>query len=285
MAFLKFRGTRDVDIEKGQGSYNMHATLARGGVPKKFYGVDNKFGGSSAFAGVAHRGQTVKQLHNLLNDGVSSQIQIKFRDENGEVNTPFPFMGDVWYPGKDGWARLVDSGKLDLEAEIAREREEKTERIMERIRPSDVCAAYLFGYDLPEWKDICRMKGPQLRKTFPGLDISDELAQNDCSLQSIKSLPPNSITQTHCIAKLNLICEYLADTVHEEQLTTIEDTMSNMKDGHNVVSNEQGAFVAEAMGRNRKESISKKMKARNEKNIEDAGKAVEQSNTVDVGVQ
>ena len=280
MAFLKFKGNQEIEknMNDGNGSYNLQATLARGAVPDKFYGLDNKYGGSSAFAGVAHRGQTVKQLHNLMNDGVATQIRVKFADENGEITTPFPFNNKVYHPGKGGWARVVDTGKLDMDAMIARDREAKTKRIMARIRPGDSSAAYLFGYTLQKGKEICAMDDAGLKKEFPGIEISETLAKNNiCTLQNIKALPPNSITQTHCIAKLNLICEYLADTVHEEELTSIGDTLGNMKDGHNVVTVEAGESVAKAMGANPTiagdvdaKNIGKQMQARNEKNLTEA---------------
>ena len=269
MAFLRgFEHDVEKNMNEGNGTYNLQATLARGGVPDKFYGVDNNFGGSSAFAGVAHRGQTVKQLHNLINDGVSSQIRIKFADENGDITTPFPFMKKVFHPDSKGWARVVDTGKLDMDAMIARSREEKTKKIMARIRPGDSSAAYLFGYTLPRWKEICAMSAADLRREFKGIEISEALADgNICTLQHIKALPPNSITQTHCIAKLNLICEYLADTVHEEELTTIADATSNMKDGHNVVSEQVGNDMEDYIEGAKK--LATAVKTRNAENMAD----------------
>ena len=267
MAFLK-GFEREVDMATGQGSYNLQATLARGSVPDRFYGLNNNYGGSSAFAGVAHRGQAIKQMHNLVNDGVATQLKIKIADENGEVTTPFALHGKIWKPDKTGWARVVDSGKLDLDEMIAHEREQKTKRVMKRIRPGDSSAAYLFGYTLEQWKKICAMTAVELKKEFPGIEISPQLADgNICTLQHIKSLPPDSITQSHTIAKLNLICEYLADTVNEEALTSINDTMSNMKDGHNVLSPDVGDDMAGLMGEN-VAVTAKNMKKRAERNID-----------------
>ena len=78
--------------------------------------------------------------------------------------------------------------------------------------------------------------------------IDDKLADMDCSIEYIESLPPLSITQTQSIAKLTKICEYLADTVNIEGLTTTEDEMSNMKDGHNTlkdISKDAKGFMKE----------------------------------------
>ena len=220
-----------------QGSFNLQGYMARGSVPDDLLGLNIPPHGSSAFSQVAHRQEQMRRLDNLINNSVTTQLKFQVMDENGVVTTPFPMNGNIYRPDKDGYVRIADQGRIDLAKNIRKHRRNITKKIVDMCRDGDDICAYIFGYTEKEWKNICQMKGPALRKMYPGMVIDDKLAEMDCSIEYIESLPPLSITQTQAIAKLTKICEYLADTVNIEGLTTTEDELSNMKDGHNTLKN------------------------------------------------
>ena len=231
-----------------QGSFNLQGYMARGSVPDDLLGLNIPPHGSSAFSQVAHRQEQMRRLDNLINNSVTTQLKFQVMDENGVVTTPFPMNGNIYRPDKDGYVRIADQGRIDLAKKIRNHRRERTKKIVNMCRDGDDVCAYIFGYTETEWKKICQMKGPGLRKMYPGMVIDDKLADMDCSIEYIESLPPLSITQTQSIAKLTKICEYLADTVNIEGLTTTEDEMSNMKDGHNTlkdISKDAKGFMKE----------------------------------------
>ncbi len=216
-----------------QGHFNLQGYMARGSVPDELLGLNYPAHGSSAFSHVAHRHEQMRRLDNLVNNSATTQLKFQVMDENGIVTTPFPMNGKIYRPDKDGYVRVSDKGRIDMASKIRAHRRQKTKKIVDMCRDGDDICAYIFGYSEDQWKAICQMKGPKLRSMFPGMVIDDKLADMDCSIEYIESLPPLSITQTQSIAKLTKICEYLADTVNIEGLTTTEDELSNMKDGHN----------------------------------------------------
>lgn len=223
--------------DKRQGHFNLQGYMARGSVPDELLGLDIPARGSSAFSQVAHRQEQMRRLDNLVNNSATTQLKFQVMDENGIVTTPFPMNGKVYRPDEHGYVRVADKGRIDMAAKIRNHRRQRTKQIVNMCRDGDDICAYIFGYSEDEWKKICKLKGPKLRDMFKGMVIDDKLADMDCSIEYIESLPPLSITQTQAIAKLTKICEYLADTVNIEGLTTTEDELSNMKDGHNTMKN------------------------------------------------
>ena len=227
-AFTQQSFQGNAKITKG---LNIGNFMARGAVPKELLGLTDQGG----FSGIAHSGQTLKRIDNLINNGVDDEIIMSFstRDKDGNIvnkTTPFMWNGKMMRPNDKGHVRISDKGKLDLTKKISNYRRVRTNEIMNYVRDGDEIAAYIFGLDLDEWEAMC---SPSADGLPPEIVMSDELKSLDCTIQHINSLPP-SLTQTQCVAKLRKIVEYFEKNVNIEDLSSVSDIMGNMKDGHNV---------------------------------------------------
>lgn len=202
--------------------------MSRGAVPPELLGVH----GNGGFSSIAHRVKQLKEIDNLVNNGVSDELHFKVSDKNGDVKTPFMFQGKLMRPDANGVVRITDTGKIAMAHKIDAYRKERTKKVMETVRLGDDIACYLFGISEANWKKLCGPNVTDADLTAYGIKMHADLKKLDCTVEYIESLPP-SLTQTQSIAKLNKICQALEKNVNEDDLTTISDAMSNMKDGHN----------------------------------------------------
>lgn len=211
-----------LDIEK---VYN------NGLVPDALLGLGGAKHGTSMFSGVAHGVEQMNRMNNFFNNGVDDQIVWTVKRGDQVVTTPFQVNGKTFRPDQNGNVRITDTGKINLVAKIRQFQQDTVDKLMKFALLGDDVCAFTFGLTIDEWKGYCKKNGSIY---LLGKDnMSEELDQNDCSIMHIKALPP-SLTQTQCMAKLRKLVEYYAPSVNMEGLTTVEDAMSNMKDGHNV---------------------------------------------------
>lgn len=202
--------------------------INKGAVPPELLGVHGK-GGLSA---IAHRTKQLKEIDNLVNDGVSDEIYMQFKDKNGVITTPFMHNGKLMRPNDKGEVRITDNGKIALAVKIDKYRRDRVDTIMKIVRLGDDIACYLFGVSEDTWNHLCSDKVSQADLDLHNIKMHQKLMELNCTVEYIESLPP-SLTQTQSIAKLRKICEAFEKNVNQDDLTTISDTMSNMKDGHN----------------------------------------------------
>ena len=215
-------------ITKG---FSVGQYMAKGAVPPELLGL----GGQGGFSGIAHSGETLKRLDNLVNSGVDDEIIMSFatRDEKGNIvpkTTPFMWEGKQMRPDANGNVRITDQGKIDLATKISLYRKVRTNKLMGHVRLGDDIASYIFGLPYEHWMALCAKDSKLIPEE---MKMHADLAKLECSVEYINSLPP-SLTQTQAIAKLRKIVEFYEKNVNIEALSSVPDALSNMKDGHNV---------------------------------------------------
>jgi hypothetical protein len=231
MNHLQKRGMYTDAVVSTDTSLNMARVLSSGLVPEKYLGMDY---GGNGLQKIAHRQQQLKQIDNLVHDGVSDQLTLTIEDNNGLVTTPFKLFGETMRPDKHGKVRITDEGKLDQLHEIEVFQIREVDKLMKYAQIGDEACSYLFGVPLKTWLGYCRPKGCPT-----GCYMSDELKALDCTKQHIRGMLP-SLTQAQCIYKLRTLVEFFAPNVNKIHLSTIGDKMKNMKDGHNIIVDPPG---------------------------------------------
>ena len=216
-------------VEKG---LNVSEYMAKGAVPPELLGIH----GNGGFSAIAHRSQQLKEIDNLVNNAVSDELYFTVRDKNGVVTTPFMHNGQLMRPNAKGEVRITDKGKIQLAMKIDAYRKKRVDDIMEKVRLGDDIACYLFGISLSNWQTLCSKTVTKGILDSYGIKMHPDLMKLDCTIEYIESLPP-SLTQTQSVSKLWRICEAFEKNVNQDDLTTLSDTMKNMKDGHNNPSN------------------------------------------------
>lgn len=200
----------------------LNTFMERGAIPEEFLGVTKKEYGSN-FGAVAHGVEQKNRMNRLLNNGVDDEIYfvVSTRDAEGKIvqKTDAVRIGDkTYHPNERGMIRITDQAKVDMLAEIAAYRKQRTDKLMDIVRLGDDIAQYVLGLSKKQWDDMCKANG-----TLPvGLTIHKDLLKVDCSLEYINSLPP-SMTQTQSVAKLRKIVEFYEKNVNLENLSTVSE--------------------------------------------------------------
>jgi hypothetical protein len=232
----------EIDIATTSIGYDLAKQIATQHVPKEMYGLGYDSHGSAPLAGLAHRGEQLKRMANITNDGVSDTVGFMAMDKNGKVTTPFMMSGELMRPDKNGVVRITDKAKVDQAKYLKKYHNDRIDSLMAYALVSDDLSSYIFGVDLERWKSEAVTGGCPV-----GCDMHPDMVKLDCTIDKIESMPP-SIAQTQAISKLRKMVGWYERNVNLQGLTNNEDFKSNIKDGHNNPSNiaEVGIFKDEA---------------------------------------
>lgn len=211
--------------------FSMEKKLLNGFVPPSLLGAEG-LNGSSMLSSVAHRGQQMNKLKNLLDNGVDDELQIVVRDKKGApVITPYMLDGQLRYPNDKGVVRITNTAPVELAKQVKEYEEDQTDKLMDLILISDEVAAYIVGLTLDEWTNVCDgatdPTGAQWRD--PGM------RNMKCTVDHISQLVSGSIKQTQSIGKLRRIAKHYLKNVNLDSFDSLAEKKADMTTGKNTV--------------------------------------------------
>lgn len=230
----------------GQTDVDARLSILSGVVPPELLGAGGLPGGS-LFSGIAHETQQLNQMKNLLNSGTHDEIYMQFASKKGgeAIKTPIPFNGKIYYPDEKGVVRIANKEPLSLQMKVRKFQEDRTDALMDMIiLGGDDAAAYIFGFTKAEWMNkVGKGKGGNL-------GMSAEMVRLDGSMKHIETLVDGSQMQSQCLSKLRFVCKKHLANVNLENFSSLEEDMSNMKSGKNVIDGDAPAPVQQALNAN-----------------------------------
>ena len=163
-----------------------------GGISASLLGATNH---GSLESNIAHRVENMKRFDNILNGGGDDVTYTTVAGADGKpIMQPIqdPTSGEMMYPNERGQIRTLNGGKLELMRELYDSIEDKTDKIMEYCVISDEMARFVLGFSAASWDNTCAKGG-----NFEG-KMSQEMADIDCHIIYIQSLPTGPLSQTMC---------------------------------------------------------------------------------------
>jgi hypothetical protein len=209
---------------------SLQERILSGAVPPQFLGSEG-LGSGSLFSSVAHRGKQMKQIANLIDNGVDDQLSFQVKGGDGNIiKDPFKYQGKMVYPDKNGWIRKTNTAPVKLAREIRLFQEHETNKLMEVLLLGDDVAAFTVGLSLDDWLECCDSGN------VPEGDDSEwdkELQDEKCTIQSIEGTVAGSQLQTRKLSKLRKIAKFYLKNVDMEDFDTPAEKKADMKHGMN----------------------------------------------------
>lgn len=224
--------------------FSMEKNLLNGFVPPSLLGADG-LGGKSMLSSVAHRGQQMNKLKNLIDNGVDDELQIMVRDKKGNpIKTPYMLDGQLRYPNAEGVVRITNTAPVELARQVKQYEEDQTDKLMDLILISDEVAAYVVGMPVGNWVKICNGDtDPSTKQKWE----DEEMQKVKCTVSHISKLVSGSIKQTQAIGKLREIAKHFLKNVNLDSFDSLAEKKADMTTGKNSLEGKgQSGVVTDA---------------------------------------
>lgn len=225
---------------------SLKALILQGGINSSTIGATNH---GNTDANIAQRNEVTRNIENLLKGGGDKVTYTQRKGQDGKtILDPYVDQdtGDLVYPNQEGYVRNINGEYLDTWEDINEQIENKIDEAMKYCIISDELAKFVLGIPDARWKFIVSADfGKNANKAdYEKMGMSQKMAELDCSIKYIKSLPANSMHQTQSLSKLRqIVREHLAN-VNIKRLVSKEKMKSDMKDGRLKESETAKANIA-----------------------------------------